>query len=107
MRLPDRRQGITQAVTWRGTPLTVQLGFDGAGAVREIFINGAKGGSDVEALFDDACILASILLQYGVSPEELAQHLGREGTDPTSPAASLIGQAARIAAAASGGSSDG
>ena len=55
----------------------------------EVFAGGAKSGSELDGLLDDAAILISLLLQNGVEPAALAKTVGRLG-DGTAPA-SVIG----------------
>lgn len=92
-RLPDRRLTITDRVDWAGRTYLVGVGFDADGVVREIFVDGVKGGSDEEAILGDAGVLVSLLLQSGWSVERLADHVGREGVLPGRPAASILGLA--------------
>jgi len=42
----------------------------------EIFLDGAKIGSSVAIFGDDCAVLASLLLQNGVEPEQIALSLG-------------------------------
>ena len=90
-RLPNRRMQITDVVDWQGSRWTVSVGFDRKGQAREVFIKGVKVGSALDAIMDDACVMLSLLMQAGVSAGQLALHLGREGVDPTAPAASPLG----------------
>ncbi len=78
-RLPSRRPNTTDNFEWGGTHFTVTAGFDECGVIREVFADGAKGGSDTEGLIDDACILVSLLLQHGYTPGRLPAHLLRKG----------------------------
>ena len=52
-----------------------------------MFAGGAKSGSELDGLLDDAAILISLLLQHGVEPDALTRTVGRHGTEP----ASIIG----------------
>lgn len=97
-RLPHRRPSVVTTVAWTGKDWPVCFGFDADGHIREIFLKGGKTGSEIEGLVDDACVVLSLLLQHGLGIDALADHLGREGVDPASPAASLIGLAARLGA---------
>jgi hypothetical protein len=81
-RLPNRRLAVTENLTWRDQDFIVRFGFDRAGAVKEIFLDGAKTGADIEALMDDGCILVSIALQAGSRVGELSRSMGRSGSDP-------------------------
>jgi hypothetical protein len=55
------------------------VGLYEGGAAGEIFLRGAKTGSDIDALVDDAATLASLLLQHGYAPHELAGRLTVDG----------------------------
>lgn len=73
--LPDRRRSVTLELS--GTPaLTITIGYDGSGAVKEVFADGAKYGSDLAATMSDICTVISVSLQHGVLPCELAKSLG-------------------------------
>jgi ribonucleoside-diphosphate reductase alpha chain len=49
------------------------------GRIAEIFINGSKAGSTVEANAQDAAIIASLALQHGCPLETIRHALGRTG----------------------------
>lgn len=61
--LPNRRLAVTQTLDWAGHTFLMGVGFALDGTVREVFLQGMKTGSDLECLLDDACILASKLMQ--------------------------------------------
>jgi hypothetical protein len=107
-RLPNRRACFTRLFAWRDDGYMLSVGMDDQGRAREVFVDGPKQGSDMEAIIDDACVLLSILLQHGESAAEVYGHLGREGVfvDGVPPealedgledlgAASIIGEIAR------------
>ncbi|MEA2754733.1 MAG: hypothetical protein QOJ54_1022 [Aliidongia sp.] len=58
------------------TKIFIDAGFDRAGHVREIFVDGLREGSDLQALVTHAAILASMLLQHGYTPQDLLDHIG-------------------------------
>ena len=61
----------------------------------EVFLHGAKPGSDVDLLYDDVGVLVFRLLQHGDDPASLAAGIGRLGNgDP----ASIIGAIADVLA---------
>lgn len=94
-RLPNRRPNEIVAVAHDGRAYAVTLGFEPAtGEVREIFTNGAKVGSAMDAILADTCILLSILLQHGVRPASFVGSMGRlgQGGEP----ASIIGRLAGL-----------
>jgi hypothetical protein len=69
-RLPDRRQNETRQLDG----LSVTVGFDAHGGVREVFCDGLRG--DMQALADDVCVLISLLLQEGVPPAAMLKSMG-------------------------------
>ena len=96
-RLPDRRPNETVELLFNGTPYAVTIGFyPDDGRVGEVFTHGAKVGSAMDAILDDACVLISLLLQHGVEPSALASSMGRLG-DGGAPA-SVIGALADLLA---------
>jgi len=103
-RLPNRRFRLGQELPfWSSAascPVAVDIGFDGEGAARELFVDGLKTGSDLRALVTHASILASLLLQCGHDAAELVARLGApELADPDSDAAghSVISRALAVA----------
>lgn len=96
-RLPDRRPSMTMQFVYEANNYSVTLGFDVVNdRIGEVFTHGAKIGSAMERLLDDACVALSLLLQHGVSPDALASSMGRLG-DGASPA-SIIGALADLIA---------
>ncbi len=95
-RLPNRRANETAELEYEGARYAVTIGFYPDGRPGEVFTAGAKVGSAMEGLLDDACILVSLLLQNGVEPAALAKTMGRLG-DGTAPA-SVIGAVADLLA---------
>ena len=99
-RLPARRPNQTTALVYDGTRYEVTVGFHPAtGEAREVFCHGAKAGSNMDAILDDACILLSVLLQHGVAPASLVATMGRLGG--VGQCASIIGALAEHLARAS------
>jgi hypothetical protein len=74
--LPARRISRLVDIQFDGRSYTICVGYDEAGQPREAFVDGAKEGSGMRAMLSDACILASIALQYGAKPFELRHSLG-------------------------------
>jgi hypothetical protein len=94
-RLPDRRPSITKELIYGGNAYAVSVGFDPADCWRgEVFAHGAKVGSNMDGILDDACIALSLLLQHGVEPAALAGTMGRLGDGRTP--ASIIGALADL-----------
>lgn len=93
--LPNRRENETVSAIWTAPDgsshaFAVCVGFDDMGAVREVFVNHAKGA--MAATLADACVLISIALQCGISRDALGKSLGRIpawGEDETSPASPI------------------
>ncbi len=101
-RLPDRRQSETVDLWHGGRRFHLTIGEYPDGSSGEVFIHGAKPGSDTDLLGDDIGVLISRLLQYGDNPASLAAGLGRLGNgDP----ASIVGAIADVLAAKAPGPS--
>lgn len=76
--LPNRRECHTETLEVAGQQVEICIGFDPeTGQPRELFLNGGKEGSQVDALLSDAATAISIALQYGVPPSALAKSIGR------------------------------
>jgi hypothetical protein len=98
--LPSRRPSITTDATWHtgeaSHRFTVTVGYDDAGQPREVFADNAKGA--MAAVISDACVLASLAMQFGATPADLAKSIGRipawvngaEGEQPASPIGVII-----------------
>jgi len=89
-RLPNRRSQVTEIVTYvrpDGIEIRypISLGLDDEGRVKEVFAAGAKQGTDIEFILDDACVVISIALQHGVPPEAFTKSIARipENADET------------------------
>lgn len=77
-RLPNRRDNRIETLEVAGQRFQVCVGFDPeTGAPREIFLNGGKEGSQVDALLSDAATCISVALQFGVPICALAKSVGR------------------------------
>ena len=93
--LPHRRPNDTSEAIWHNHAITVTVGYDPAtGQAREVFAQAGKGG-DMQATVADACVLISIALQHGISPDELRKSLSTEpdyrgGTNPASPIGAIL-----------------
>lgn len=96
-RLPNRRQGISRSLEWRGQRIDVTIGFDQAGEAREVFINSAgKIGAELRMILDDAAVLISLCLQHGIDALALYRSLGRESHtvtgEPSDDPSSVLGE---------------
>jgi hypothetical protein len=96
--LPLRRQSVTIAADHDGQAFTLTVGLYDDGRPGEVFADHHKSGSAMQAILSDACVLVSIALQHGISPEALGRSLGRvpapwrdEGdTNPASPLGTIV-----------------
>jgi hypothetical protein len=95
-RLPNRRDSRLRQIEWAGREWTVCAGFDATGAIKEVFIDGIKTGAHFDGLMDDACILLSVMLQAGFTPEQLVGFLSRETEGDSTRPASPIGAVAEL-----------
>jgi hypothetical protein len=86
--LPNRRPGYNFELKHGGQNAVfhVTIGyFRGTRDPSEVFISGAKAGSEVEAVARDGAVLLSIALQHGASIETIKHAITREqdGTPST------------------------
>ena len=95
--LPNRRPSLTVETEWQGHPITVTVGYDQTGEPKEVFANAAKGGQ-MQGTLADACVIISIALQHGITPDALGKSLGRvpdllrgaDATDHASPLGAVL-----------------
>lgn len=92
---PHRRRSVTSRITYEGHDYHVTVGFYESGRVAEVFAHGARVGSDMDRLLDDACITMSILIQHGMTASMLLEHLGKT---PDGEPSSILGMLAQTAA---------
>ncbi len=86
-RLPNRRPAVTETLEVAGQCFEATIGFDPAtGQPRELFLAGAKDGSALAAILDDAAVVISVALQHNVPAEALAKSVGRMPAGPVAPA---------------------
>jgi len=78
--LPARRRNQTFNMLFGGqnTTFTVTLGYYDDGRIGEVFIDGAKIGSEMAAITHDAATIISIGLQYGVPIETFRHAISRD-----------------------------
>ncbi len=103
--LPNRRLAITETLEVAGHTFHATVGFDPRdGRPREVFLTGAKDGTQLAAILDDASVAVSIALQHGIPASTLVKSVARLPAAPLSPpyldheprpgrAASVIGAA--------------
>lgn len=95
--LPDRREAITKPVVWTTDTgqhsFYVSVGFEhGTDQILEVFYaSGMKEGSSLRAMASDACVLASMLLQHGETPETIAKSLSSAPVLGINRPASIVG----------------
>ncbi len=94
-RLPNRRLNETVDLRFEGQHYHVTTGCFADGRPGEVFCHGAKVGSWMDLLIDDACVALSLLLQHRVEPQALAHSMGRLGNGAP---ASIIGALAVLVA---------
>ncbi len=102
VRLPNRRICVTRDIEWiTGTGevmrITLGIGFDAAGRVKEVFADTNKVGSDFQATLSDGCVFISHALQHGVPLAPVAPGLLRVPaavdtgeTRPASPLGAIV-----------------
>ena len=79
-RLPNRRFSENRKLVWAEHTiyLTVGYGPDGLEPKEVFYADGCRGGSDMEALVSDLCIMLSVVLQRdGVTAAALRKSMGR------------------------------
>ena len=80
-KLNNRRPTISRVLETETDTYHVSFGLDLSDmTIREVFIGGSKIGSDMERLLDDASVVLSLALQYGLPLDQLLHslHTGRE-----------------------------
>lgn len=88
-RLRNRRASLTETISIAradGAPVSYEatVGFDNYAKPREIFLSGAKAGSDMAAALEDTAVSLSVALQYGVPAAAMARSISRIDGQPTS-----------------------
>jgi len=78
--MPQRRVSETFELVHGGqnTMFQVTLGFYVDNTIGEVFVSGAKAGSDVDALTRDGAVLVSLGLQHGVPVDVMQKAITRE-----------------------------
>lgn len=88
--LPSRRECTTfdlQHGTHR-TTFQVTIGYYPDGSIGEVFVSGAKAGSDIDSTARDGAILLSLALQHGAPLDVIRHAVTREADGKPS---SIIG----------------
>lgn len=88
--LPNRRAGENFEMRHGGknTTFVITTGRYQDGRVGEVFISGAKAGSEVDAVARDGAILLSLCLQHSVPLETMKHAMTRE---PDGTASTIVG----------------
>src|SRR5829696_6794658 len=81
-RLPNRREAITESIEFasgngRFTRYEATVGFDELGRPKEIFLFGAKDGTDMASVLADTAVALSVALQHGVTAAAMAASIAR------------------------------
>src|SRR5262245_45264654 len=78
--LPNRRETETFELVHgnKNTVFKVSTGRYPDGRIAEVFIFGAKAGSEVEAVAHDGAVILSIAMQYGVPLDVIKGAIKRE-----------------------------
>jgi hypothetical protein len=87
-RLPQRRGATSFEVEHAGHRFRMQIGRFPDDTLAEVFLDGTKQNSMLDAFAADAAILLSLLLQHGATLGEIGHALRRS---PNGTPASLIG----------------
>ena len=86
-RLPNRRPSETRTLHVGNLTFAATVGFDpDDGQPREIFLAGAKDGTEMAAILDDVAVALSIALQHDIPAAALAKSVGRLPEGPVMPA---------------------
>lgn len=100
-RLPNRRRSVTEGIEFLrpgGMPAhyVATIGLDDMLRPREIFLSGAKAGTEMASILGDAAVVLSVALQCGVPAHAMARSMARIPSVDDGPAtepASVIGAA--------------
>ncbi len=86
-RLPNRRPSLTRTINAGNHRFEVTVGIDPVdGQPREVFLDGAKDGTEMATILDDVAVLVSIALQHGIRATALAKSVARLPLVPLTPA---------------------
>jgi len=101
-RLPNRRAAVTETIEFaagdgRVVRYEATIGLDELGRPQEVFLFGAKAGTDMAAVLADTAVALSVALQHGVTAEAMALSISRAepalGSTRAGMPASVIGAA--------------
>jgi hypothetical protein len=91
-RLPNRRRSETTMLRWgkMNTEFAITVGYYPTGEPGELFISGAKAGSELDAIARDGAVLVSLGLQHGAPLVEIQGAVTRESNGAPS---TIVGKA--------------
>ena len=78
---PNRRPSVTRRLVWQTDSaehkfhVTIGLDVTTGDPVEVFYAAGQRGGSQLQHTIEDACVLISLLLQYGVEPQTIGKSL--------------------------------
>ena len=85
-RLPNRRPAHVETLEVAGQTFEACIGFDPAtDRPKEVFLSGAKDGTDLAAILNDASVVLSVALQFGIPATALARSVAQLPTVPLAP----------------------
>jgi hypothetical protein len=81
-RLPNRRMAVSETIEFVRSDgglasYEATIGFDDQGRPKEIFLFGAKAGSDMALALADTAVALSVALQHGVTAQAMALSVSR------------------------------
>ena len=89
--LPNRRTSFTESITTTDNQtIAATIGVDQNLRPREVFLTGAKEGSHMSFLLDDASVIISIALQHNITARELSHSVSPNRTSILAAALELI-----------------
>ena len=80
-RPPDRRLSFTRRLVWRTETgdhhfrASISVDINTGQPVEVFYADGQRVGSQLQHAIQDACVLISLLLQYGVDPQAIGKSL--------------------------------
>lgn len=96
-RLPNRRLAVTRRVVWQTETsehkfyITIGIHPETLTIMEVFYADGQRSGSQLQHAIQDACILISLLLQYGVKPADIGKSLSTMLVFGNDTPASIIG----------------
>ena len=97
IRPPSRRPAVTHKLAWRTETaehsfhITVGLDPETATPIEVFYADGQRHGSQLQHSIQDACVLISLLLQFGLNPSAIAKSLATTTVFSIEQPSSIIG----------------